>query len=345
MCKLLKLSHHRHTGKVMARHHTSYPVLLLLLVMTSGLLIIQHSASASPNSLISQTITTAAPLNAAVIITPATGTTVYKSDITVTGTCDFVAPYTVISIYNNGATFLGSAQCQPSGTFSVVITLTPGLNLLTARTNNVGGEYGPVSNEVEVTYIAPPPAVTTDPKKPGSRSSKPKPIDSDSSLVIRSRKPYVTYNLSEPAEWIGSFAGGTPPYTVWVNWGDGSKTVKYNNIGLQEYTFRHQYSEMKPFHMTIRVTDAEGNSRKYTFAAIAPGYTRTMPISLTSPKSFLETFEGFLLGIYGCYLLLIIMFGLVWYDARLVRLKYSPTRFPVLYQPSLPVRQTKKSRR
>ena len=325
MRKLLKLAHHRHTGKKLGHHHTSWPALLLLIALTGGILMFtQNSASAANSSLFSQTINVAPPLKGAVITSPVTGAKVFKADVTVSGTCDFVLPFTVISIYDRGSVLLGSTHCKSNGTFELIVRLKPGLNILTARTNNVGGEYGPISNEVRVTFIPPPNAVVND-------------------LVIRSRKPYITYSLSEPAEWIGSFAGGTGPYTVWINWGDGTNTERFNNIGTQEYTFRHSYSAMKPFFMTIRVTDTKGNSRAYTFAAIAPGVTRIVPANIAYPKTFFETPEGFLIGIYGCYLLLIIMFGLAWYDARLAR--FRSTRFPVLYQPSLPAKQTRKRRR
>lgn len=270
MRKLLHLQHHSHSGRVIHHRHTSYRALFVIVALFSlALAFLQHTVRAD-NLEVFAKVSADVPTMSASISSPVNGVVITEMPLTVEGTCEYVAPASIVEMYS-GVSFLGSTPCTASGTFAVNITLTPGTHQLVAKTVNITDDYGPDSLAVSVTYtpVTPPETPTNSQSpSPSQQEDSSNPIAS-SELHIRSKYTYITYGPSKDPVWVGSFEGGTPPYKITIDWGDGT-TTSYDAIGTSEQSFRHQYKEFVSYFISVTVTDTTGASLTREFAAVTP---------------------------------------------------------------------------
>src|SRR3989338_4294790 len=120
----LKLSHHRHTGKRLPHHHTSYGGLIVLTVVAGIML-----AFATVSTLKAQTLQS-------------------SQSVSVSGV---VPKDTIVEIYNNEL-LAGAAGCRSEG-YSLKITPQYGNNLVVAKVVDNLGQYGPDSKTASVVYL------------------------------------------------------------------------------------------------------------------------------------------------------------------------------------------------
>lgn len=268
------LAHHRHTGKLLPREHTSWPFVVLLILMV-GVLFTQITFQAKAADV---AVTAAAngplPPTPATITSPQNGASFSQIPITVSGTCP--SPY-LVKLFRNGV-FTGSAQCQPDGTFTITTDLFQGENELQARIYNYADQEGPTSPAVTVTYN--PPSASTPsgstPGQPGQSVEGPFFITTDKFFKANLDKPRI--------DWDFGIVGGAQPFSVIVDWGDGSTTRLDNFIGNQ-FSVAHLYvkgNQAREYYpMLVKVTDTKGrvatlqtfNILNYSIAAAttAPG--------------------------------------------------------------------------
>ena len=271
MRKLLHLQHHSHSGRIIHHKHTSYRALFVIVALFSlALAFLQHTVRAD-NLEVFAKVSADTPTVAASIGSPVNGVVVTEMPLVVEGTCEYVAPASIIEMYS-GVSFLGSTPCTTSGTFTVNITLTPGTHQLVARTVNITDDYGPDSLPVSVTYapvLPPEPPTTGHPSSPQGQPINPPSSIASSELRIRSKYTYITYGPSKDPVWVGSFEGGTPPYKITIDWGDGT-TITYDNVNTSEQSFRHRYKEFVSYFISVTATDITGTSLTREFAAVTP---------------------------------------------------------------------------
>ncbi len=319
--RALKLQHHRHTGKVLRHHHTSYRGIFLVLVLLGIVLgVSQYTMPASAEDLVvSAKISAPLPTTPATIDNIADNTQVTEANLTITGTCETLSPAIIVAIYRSGSP-IGSTTCQPDGTFTVDVSLAPGENDLTARSVNITNDFGPDSTTIHVTYTPPAapipitptaatPEDTPSPAEPPTPSevTPPDPELKLSGLLIRSERAFITFGPGKPAVWNGSFAGGIPPYKVVIDWGDGTTETK-NNLMPTPQEFSHTYQKMQTHYITFTVTDAAGQQSEYHFAAVTPFVApqTTAPLLVTGQLSFPQ--------LYAAYTSVVILGFLVWYE-------------------------------
>jgi hypothetical protein len=165
------------------------------------------------------------------------------------GTCQHVNPTSIVSIWRLGD-LVGSVNCEANGTFRLNIGLSIGANSLIARSSNLEGSYGPDSGDVTVTYTL---------KTPGQ------PIPSgQSELELSSLTPYETLDESNGVTIQITVGGGQGPYTIVINWGDGStETLLVDDPGT--FSFKHVYVEPGIYKVVATVTDILGVSKVYQF--------------------------------------------------------------------------------
>lgn len=325
---MLKLAHHKHTGKLLAHHHTSYRGLgLVLLIVGVFMVCMQQTAQASFMDLTAK-ISGPIPTIPAVINNPADGQDLTIPDITVSGTCEYMAPSNTVEIRIDD-TFAGSAPCQSGGVFNVPITLPPGTHSLLARTVNYTADYGPDSTLIYVTYVPPslPPSTTPGTSGSGGSGTAAKPRSGSGGCVantpisIESRQPYLEFGLLLAAHWDVSVSGGCPPYTGVIDWGDGTAD-RIQITDTEPLTLRHAYAAMRPnYQVTLRLTDSAGQRTKLTVAAVNSA-NEVLYGGLISPDiPFILTFEGTIIRAYLAYLAILLLVALAWYDSRVRRLR------------------------
>jgi hypothetical protein len=307
------VSHRRHTGKVLAHHHTSYPALVFLVLCTMVLSAAVSFSGHAESSTLSMTVLGPPPASGAYINAPVDGDIVTAATIAVKGTCPSGL---VIELYRDGG-FAGSGYCDVNGQFAISISLNPGLNNIVARDVDALGQYGPDSNTVGVTYNPPPsPSPTPTPSPSPSPSPTPSPAPSPSAtptptaapkpsptptkstpktsktptaipgalpaLTIDSDQHYFKgINPGESVTWHIKIISGTPPFKINWNWGDGSHDSAIST-DRSVTSLAHTYRDPGYYRVTATVTDAAGHTAILQVLVIVNGFA-TQPGNTSKP--------------------------------------------------------------
>lgn len=261
MLRLLKLSHHHHSGRLKPHEHTSYlPLGLLLLVV--GFALTTYTATAiSPGPEagsigLTGTVVGKPPTVAATIKTPSDGQRFSSSPVTLTGTCP---ADTLVEIFKNDI-FAGSTTCSATGNYSLDVDLLNGQNTLIARVYDALNQPGPDSNVVTVFYDGLPPQAD--------------PLNSlefgGSQLLLNTnavfRGIFPKQELSVPVDILG----GTPPYAVNVQWGDATNKIVPRNDNVS-FAATHAYAKPGTYQVSLQATDARERVAFLTVAVIVNG--------------------------------------------------------------------------
>lgn len=213
------------------------------------------------------------PTQAATINSALNNITVQNAAFVISGTCQVLAPASVISVWR-GSTVLGSQNCA-SGTYSLQITLAEGPNSLVVKTANVSSVYGPDSSSIIVTLktlVTPPPPTTPKVNVPGATNLTPADNTAfnnaaSSGLSIVPQDPFTVVPPSNEVKLNFYIDGGSTPYTIELNWGDGSTETKViDKPG--NYTFTHQYRSPGNYAVKGRVRDVLGAITEISHAVV-----------------------------------------------------------------------------
>lgn len=273
-------SHHRHTGRVLPKHHTSYPLVALLLLMVGVLLGHITLQARAADVFVTAAANGPLPLTPAVILNPQEGQRFTDFPVAVSGTCP--SPY-FVKLYRNDV-FSGSTQCNPDNTFLLYTDLFVGENRLEARIFNAADQEGPRSPAVTVFYDPPTPPAPP----PGNGGGTPTPAPSGESPgpAIETEKPFFitteTYFkaifVGQEIKWGFGIVGGDPPFHITVAWGDGATTV-VSNVDERNFTVAHTYTKgpesREYFPVAISVTDTK--NRKATLQVFSILNDRIVP--------------------------------------------------------------------
>lgn len=193
------------------------------------------------------TIPTEPPQVGATITFPSNGQTFTSIPITVQGICP---QGLLVKIFKNDV-FAGAVQCAANGTYEIDIDLFSGQNELIARVFDVLDQPGPDSNTVTVTFDD-------------------GPDDGTPQLILTSNFALRGADAGTELAWPLAISGGTGPYAVSIEWGDGETTqIPLDLAG--NFTVRHTYAEPGVYRLVVRATDSRGKSAFLQLVAIANG--------------------------------------------------------------------------
>ena len=231
-----------------------YP-LVIFLMLCVGVYLTAWTFNAHADDIIVNAIVKGKAITApAVITTPADGTHFVAVPITVDGTCPADAAY--VEIFRNNV-MAGSAICSGSSTFSLQIDLFAGQNKLEAHVFNITDDEGPVSAPVNVFYDVP-----KNPQ-PGLQTSPPS--SNKNPLQLKTAFIYKGYYVKDEVRWPLEISGGTAPYALNVDWGDGKNSI-ISRKDAGQFDITHVYQHPGGFHGTYTIkaqaSDGDGN---YTY--------------------------------------------------------------------------------
>lgn len=189
------------------------------------------------------------PTTPVTISTPGSGASYGTSPITVGGIC---TTGLLVQVYNNGV-LVGAVDCR-NGSFSIQVSLFTGQNDLTAIQYDELDQASPISNTVTVTFNS---------GTPGSVFGAP--ITLTSSYGRRAANPGATLS------WPLVLSGGTGPYAFSIDWGDGGSPELKSQALPGVVNIGHIYKQAGLYHVTIKVTDANGQSAFLQLVAVANG--------------------------------------------------------------------------
>jgi hypothetical protein len=245
----------------------AYPLFIFLL-LCAGIFLIAWTIRAGADSVF-VTAKVSAPFvsQPATITTPDDGTHFSATPIDVKGDCPANAGY--VEIFNNGV-MSGSAICQVDNTFEISVNLQPGDNSLIAHVFNTTDDEGPVSGAVNVVYDVPQPPVppVTNPTGQGTPTT---PQPSANPFLLNTAFVYKGFHVGEQIKWPLSISGGTAPYAVNVDWGDGnSDLISRSEAG--QFDINHTYGQpggyKNSYTIKIKATDNQGRSAYIQFFVI-----------------------------------------------------------------------------
>lgn len=334
----LHVAAHRHTGHVLPRHTTSYPTLLMIVLCVGVLLFhwTQVVSAANQSYTVHASVPGPPPSTAATIDSPADGSQFTSTPITVSGTCP---DGTYEGLTRNGFSS-GVALCDATGHYQITTDLFPGVNQLITYDYSFTDAQGPASNMISVTYTPPPPppvstgngGSSSGGSTSGAAGSSKTPYNPSSPsaygipepLVLKSHFTFLGFYVGQPATWQINIEGGTGPYAIDAEWGDGKQQL-YSQADAGTVALQHTYDRTGGYHgsyvVKITATDAQGDQTFLQLLAIISPQPKSVAATTGQPSNwgglghFFSSFNfshalGYAWSAYGMVLLMLISFWL-----------------------------------
>lgn len=210
-------------------------VALLLFLMMGGNAAAQVQNPQSGSTGLQGKISAPPPTAAATISIPRTGQSFTTLPVTVSGLCQTGL---LVKLFKNNV-FAGSVQCT-NNSFSLLIDLFNGQNDLVARVYDTLDQAGPDSNTVTVNF-------------------------SDNTAINLNRVSLTSNfakrgaNPGQTLTWPIILSGGTGPYAVSIDWGDG-KTPDLKSLEFPgPFDIQHKYDNPGVYNIIVKATDKNGS--------------------------------------------------------------------------------------
>jgi hypothetical protein len=217
--------------------------LTLCLTVAGGLSMpIAHGAAPLPENPqqdsagLQGTVPTPPPDKAATIVIPRNGQRFNRNPIQVSGLC---TTDLLVKLFSNNV-FVGSALCI-KGSYNVQIDLFEGRNDLVARIFDALDQPGPDSNTVTVFY-----------ENDQFAGLGIRPLTLSSIYARRGANPGAELT------WPIIISGGTPPYAISVDWGDGKPVSLQSEAFAGTFTIKHVYDSAGIYVVIVKATDKNG---------------------------------------------------------------------------------------
>lgn len=188
------------------------------------------------------------PSSAPRITTPGNGANFTTIPITITGLCKNGL---LVQVYDNNV-MVGAINCV-SGSFSIKVSPFSGQNDLVALQYDDLLQASPESNHVTVSF----------------NNSELTAFGQIITLTsIYGRKGA---NPGSELSWPLQLSGGTGPYAISVDWGDGSKPELLSQSVAGTLNISHAYSHSGIFQVSVTVTDKNGVSAFLQLVGVGNG--------------------------------------------------------------------------
>ncbi len=194
------------------------------------------------------TISSLPPTRGATITTPVTGRSYSTLPVTINGLCP---QGTMVKLFSNNI-FVGSVKCS-NGSYSLQVDLFSGVNDLIARVFDDLDQPGPDSNIVTVNF--------TDPSL-GAFESR---------VSLTSNYAKKGANPSESLTWPITLSGGTGPYALSIDWGDGKPVTLKSILFTGTFNFDHVYDSAGIYRIIVKASDAKGTTAYLQLIGVGNG--------------------------------------------------------------------------
>ena len=194
------------------------------------------------------TISAPPPTRGATITSPGSGRAFSTNPIDVAGLCP---QGTLVKLFSNNI-FVGSTPCQ-NGVWSLQIDLFNGQNDLIARVYDNLDQAGPDSNTVTVTF--------NDAQFSGFGGR----VSLTSNFARIGANPGATIN------WPIVVSGGSGPYAISIDWGDGKPATIKSVPFAGNFTVDHIYDRAGIYRIIVKATDTAGSTAFLQLVGVANG--------------------------------------------------------------------------
>lgn len=201
------------------------------------------------------TISAPPPSTPATITVPSNGQVFSEVPVPIRGTCESGL---LVKLFKNNV-FAGSVQCE-NGSFEINIDLFTGINELVARVFDELDQPGPDSNIVTVTFA-------------DNRAGAGSRVSVTSNFAKRGANPGQTLT------WPIIISGGSGPYAISVDWGDGSSPDLLSQPFPGNLDLSHVYEAAGVYSIVVKVSDSNGTVAFLQLVGVANG-----PLSQVGPN-------------------------------------------------------------
>jgi len=233
------------------------------------------------------TISGPPPSQAASITTPGAGQSFSTIPITVAGFCPNGL---LIKVFDNNI-FAGSSECS-NGSYQLKIGLFDGANSLISRDYDALNQQGPDSNNVVVNYTS---------AQFASFGTQ---------LTISSSYSQLGSDPGVQLAWPITINGGTSPYALSIDWGDGSPSVLKSVAIAGGLSLTHTYQLAGTYTVTVQATDKNGQPAFLQVVSVITGPVQRLASSSNSSsntKTVVTTISFWAKGAMISLLILIII--------------------------------------
>ncbi len=236
--------------------------LSLFVFLCTGVLMAGYTYHVVAATIISSTIQAPALTKGATVSAPASSTTFSSPTLNVSGSCP---PSSYVTLNVNGA-FNGVGLCGSQQTYDIAGSLYAGTNTLTVQAYNQTDQKGPSTDSVQVAYT-PPAQTKADLATPSPAAAA---ATGDAPLLLTSDFNFHTFTTEKAFDWTLDLEGGTPPYNVHVEWGDGT-TSDFRFPGDPVFNIHHQFKDSGYYPVVVHSVDAAGQKHIMQLAALITG--------------------------------------------------------------------------
>jgi hypothetical protein len=208
------------------------------------------------------TINSPPPTQAATIAIPANGQNFTSSPITVSGLCK---DGLLIEVFDNNI-FAGSTECSNSS-YGLKISLFNGTNSLVSRDYDALNQRGPDSNTVTITYTSA------------------QFIAFGTQLTLESNYSQLGANPGSQLSWPITINGGTSPYALSIDWGDGTPSTLMSVVTAGPLSLTHTYQLAGTYTVTVQATDKNGQPAFLQVVSVISGPIHHVASSTTSSST------------------------------------------------------------
>ena len=208
------------------------------------------------------TTSTPPPTPAATIASPSSGRTFQSTPIDVSGLC---TTGLLVKMFSNNI-FIGSVMCE-KGSYSIKVDLFGGENALIARVYDSLDQAGPDSNTVTVTF-------------------------QDATFSAFAQRMSLTSNYAKKGANVGTqltwpivISGGTAPYALSIDWGDGSALGLRSVSFAGTYDITHTYKTAGIYRVIVKGTDKAGSTAFLQLVGVGNGEASSDSGSSSSSSS------------------------------------------------------------
>ena len=184
----------------------------------------------------------------ATITVPGNGRVFNETPITVSGLCPTGL---LVKLFSNNI-FIGSVQCE-RGSYSIEVDLFGGQNELVAKVFDALDQEGPDSNRVTVTF-------------------------QDSRFSDFAQRVSLTSSIAKNGAAVGStltwpiiLSGGSGPYAISVDWGDGSAASLQSMPFAGPFDITHVYKTAGFYRVVVKATDSAGTTAYLQLVGVGNG--------------------------------------------------------------------------
>lgn len=193
-------------------------------------------------------IPSAPPTQAATITNPSNGQVFTSVPITVNGLCP---KGLLVKIFSNNI-FVGAVQCV-NGSYSIQIDLFSAQNDLVARVYDALDQAGPDSNTVSVIFN------DAQFRTFGSR------------VILSSSYARKGANPGDTLDWPIVLSGGSGPYALSIDWGDGKPAELRSVPFVGTLNFSHIYDSAGTYRVVVKATDINGTTGYLQLVGVGNG--------------------------------------------------------------------------